>query len=627
MLLGFELRYLSRDPLALVLTLLAPVLLYPLMMGGFAKVSRDDQQTTADAELRVVAEGETATRIQAGAERVTVLSEGELIQKSDDGGVHVIVRNDEAGRPRVLEYRGSAWESREARDRVETVLTAWQDEARATHWADIGMPVAPEAVLEVRSHDVAGDAQRQAMRLGQLLPGMLVFLVMSSGLYVALDLFAGEKERGTLETLLTSRVDRGAVLAAKTAVVCLATLASVGSSLFTLWLTVQSGLVDISALGGVGMGINAAVLLKAGVLLTPLSLVLSAILVVGAAWARDYRQGQALGLPLLLCGIAPAGLAAVPDLQLGAALALVPISGISLALRDALAGELDPALGVLALVAAVGHAALGMALAGRLIGREDVLLGGGSARRDPDRLGREAAIVFLVALILFWFFGQLAQSRDLVWGLAFSQVVILGGTAVGAVFVLNQGLRSLWRLRAPRVADLGLGLLAGIGCTGLGDLVAKAQAPFLPTSSAFTEQFAAAFNVDLPMWAMILVFAVQPAIFEEILFRGTLLGLVRKSLSPWAQALVVGLLFGLIHFSVFRFFPTGVLGVALTAACIRSGSIAVPMLMHFLNNGILVGASHPDLEGLLPVEELPLWWDIAGTALVVGSVALMGRRR
>lgn len=626
-LLGFELRYLARDPLALLLTLLVPVLLYPLMMSGFSQATRSDQETTEAAELVVVAAGETASRLAVVAEeqRLELRAEGSPDDLSGDEGVHLVVESDEQGHPTVLHYRGTSWKSREARSRVEVVLREWQDETRAAAWAAAGMPVAPDEVLVVNVEDRASDGVRQAWRLGQLLPGMFVFLVMSSGLYVALDLFAGEKERGTLETLLTSRVDRRAVLGAKTIVVVLASLASVVSSLAALWLTVASGVVDLEAMGGAGAGLQPGALLRAGLLLVPLSVVLSAVLVVGAAWARDYRQGQALGLPLLMVGVVPAGLAAVPDLSLGPALAMVPISGVALAMRDAMAGELTALNGAVAFGAAVVHAGLALWVAGRLTGREEVLLGGGAVRRDPERKGREAAVVFAVAMLLFWFLGQLAQARALVPGLVFSQVAIIGGVALAAVFVLNQKLVPLWRLHRPRLADLALAVVGGVGCTGLGQAVMELQQPLLPVSSSYAETFAAMLDVDLPLWAVVLVFALQPAIFEEVLFRGTLLGLLRRTGGPWVQALLVGAMFGFFHLSLYRILPTGVLGVVLTLACLRSGSIFVPMIMHFLNNALLMVASSEEV-GLLDGDAgPPLWWMVAGTGLVVGAVALMGR--
>ena len=628
-LLRFELRYLARDPVALLLTLLLPVLLYPLMMSGFSKASRSDRETTESAELVVVAPGAVGERLAAVAEdeRLILRTEGDAAALEGEDAAHVVIELDEQERPAALHYRSTSWKSREARTRVERVLSDWQDEERAAAWAEAGMPVAPDEVLVVDVEDGAGDAVRQALRLGQLLPGMLVFLVMSSGLYVALDLFAGEKERGTLETLLTSRVDRRSVLGAKTIVVILVSLASVASSLLALWLTMASGIVDMEAVGGAATGLQPGALLRAGLLLVPLSVVLSAILVVGAAWARDYRQGQALGLPLLMLGVVPAGVAAVPDLALGPLLALVPISGVALALRDAMAGELSLLHGGLALGGAVVHAGLGLVVAGRLIGREDVLLGGGAVRRDPERRGREAAVVFVVAMLLFWFLGQLAQARDVLWGLVFSQVLIIGGVALAAVFVLNQKLRSLWRLHRPRGRDLLLGLVAGVGCTGMGQLIQDLQAPVLPMSTRFSEQFAEMLDLGIPLWGYVLLVAVQPAIFEEVLFRGTLLGLLRRTGGPWTQALLVGLMFGVFHLSVFRILPTGVLGVVLTLACLRSGSIFVPMLMHFLNNALLVVGSSEEL-GLVDAEAgPPLWWAVLGTLLVAGSLALMGRGR
>ena len=119
-----------------------------------------------------------------------------------------------------------------------------------------------------------------------------------------------------------------------------------------------------------------------------------------------------------------------------------------------------------------------------------------------------------------------------------------------------------------------------------------------------------------------MVFALLPALCEELLFRGTLLGLLRRSAGPIATCLVVGALFGVVHLHLIRMLPTGILGVLLCAAVWRSGSLWVPITIHALHNGFLVLASAKGWFG-----DPPLLVLVGMSAVSIAAVALVGRRR
>jgi sodium transport system permease protein len=99
---------------------------------------------------------------------------------------------------------------------------------------------------------------------------------------------------------------------------------------------------------------------------------------------------------------------------------------------------------------------------------------------------------------------------------------------------------------------------------------------------------------------------------EEMVFRGVLLGGTR-SLATWRILLLNGVVFGAFHLSidtVVRFLPTAWLGIVITWAVLRTGSIWVGVLMHFLNNGaIVLLASVPALRRVIgsPDAAPPLW--------------------
>lgn len=147
------------------------------------------------------------------------------------------------------------------------------------------------------------------------------------------------------------------------------------------------------------------------------------------------------------------------------------------------------------------------------------------------------------------------------------------------------------------------------------------QTPLLPTSAEVLSQVAAAFDLDISLPAMIVVFALQPAVCEELLFRGALLGLFRTSPAPIPRALLVGALFGLLHMLLFRIFPIGALGVAFGLIALRMGSVVPAMLAHALNNGLLIAGSELGWFS----EDPPLAYQIVAVPLLCLSIFGMGR--
>src|SRR6185295_20360626 len=93
---------------------------------------------------------------------------------------------------------------------------------------------------------------------------------------------------------------------------------------------------------------------------------------------------------------------------------------------------------------------------------------------------------------------------------------------------------------------------------------------------------------SLPVWQMYLLMAILPAICEELAFRGLLLYGIRNRFHPVVRCLLVGIIFGVFHYTLFRIAPTALLGVILTAIAVMTGSILPGLLFHAANNGLAI---------------------------------------
>jgi sodium transport system permease protein len=313
--------------------------------------------------------------------------------------------------------------------------------------------------------------------------------------------------------------------------------------------------------------------------------------------------------------------AAFPAIQAGYALALVPVTNLALAMREALVGHYPPGILAVTFAATGVHVGLALALGVRLLSSESVLFGaaGAADRRARGRFGPDVLWIFGIALLLLWFLGQRVQAMDLCWGMVFTQVVLVAGLAVGALVWLGLPVGEGLSLRRPRGVDLCLAVVAGLCAPGLSALIAVAQAPLLPVSQRTLEALEQAMTLDAPLPVVVVVFALLPALCEETLFRGTLLSLARRSWGPVVACLAVGALFGLVHLQVMRIAPTGVLGVLLCVAVLRGRSLWLPVLVHGLHNALLVAVAGQAWARNPPVAIL-----VAMAAVAVGAVAGMG---
>ncbi len=194
---------------------------------------------------------------------------------------------------------------------------------------------------------------------------------------------------------------------------------------------------------------------------------------------------------------------------------------------------------------------------------------------------------------------------------------------------------AVFSLRRPSARHVGGSVLMIAGCLPVAWFIAWVQSFAFPTPPALVEGLEALVTAETRgrfVW-LLLVLGVTPAICEEALFRGVLLGSTR-TLAPWRMILLNGLVFGVFHLSLdtfLRFLPTAWLGIVIAWTVWRTGSIFIGVLMHFLNNGIIVLlASTPGVRGLAgdPGAAPPLWLAPTALALIwVGARVLSRPRR
>jgi sodium transport system permease protein len=243
------------------------------------------------------------------------------------------------------------------------------------------------------------------------------------------------------------------------------------------------------------------------------------------------------------------------------------------------------------------------------------------------------AVLFIAfAAVLFFWGGIPLQIVFRERGLLAAEWLLLFVPAVAFVALGGFDPVRTLSLRRPTALQTAASVLVIFGAVPLVWMIGWLQTFVLPVPWELLEgleQLVTAETFPRLLWLLLLL-AVTPAVCEEVVFRGVLLGGTR-GLDPWRIIVLNGVVFGAFHLSfetVIRFLPTAVLGMVIAWTVWRTGSIWVGALMHFLNNGtIVVLASTPAFQELFadPEAPPPLWLVPVGVVIFATGVRLLRR--
>ena len=467
--------------------------------------------------------------------------------------------------------------------------------------------------------------------------------------YPAIDLAAGEKERGTLETLLTAPVPPRQIVVGKFLAVALIGVVAAALNLASMLLTFQTGLFQLGGSLDIDFALPWSSVLIIFATLIPLAVLFGSLFLGIALRSRSFKEAQTALTPVYLLVMVPALLPVFPGIGFTVALAAVPVAGLGIFFRELMTGSPAMAPSMVAVATTGLWAWAALAFASASFGREEVLFGAGDAQVESggglrERLHRllgpvsatpsaAQAIGFIAAVaVLFFYVGFPLQAGLGERGLFLSEWLLLLLPAFLFVRVSGFELRETFSFRRPEGPQVAGALLLIAGAMPLGWFLAWAQGFVLPVPWDMLEgleDLITAESTSRLVWLLALL-ALTPAICEEAVFRGVLLAGIRGRASAARVAAFNGLVFGAFHISfesAFRFLPTAWLGFILAWAVLSTRSIWVGVLMHFVNNGsIVVMASIPALRAWLEDGgEAPPWVLLAPALLAAAmGVRLLG---
>lgn len=494
--------------------------------------------------------------------------------------------------------------------------------------------------------------------LATMIPLVLVLMTMAGAVYPAIDLTAGERERGTMEALVVSPTPSYFLLLAKYSAVVTVSLLTALANLLAMTITLWA-----SGMGRVIFGqatLSVAMVGQVLALLILFTTFFSALLLAITSFARSFKEAQAYLIPVMLLALTPGVLSLLPGIRFTNLMATIPLVNIVLLARQLLTDSVEWNTALVAVICTGIYAATALAVASRLFGSDASMQGSQGSWRDllrrpastsdyptPDQMAMTMAVLFPMYFVASSVLPGTseAMSTRLAIAALVSFTLILGLPVIVSwfrrlnfqtTFRLYKGTEQQWMMWLPAVVTLGLSTwtIAHEVFFYSQKLIGTIDAKQLGDVAKFANQLR-----ELPLVFVLFVFAITPAVCEEFFFRGFVLGSLNR-LSTVMAVVVSSILFGLMHvltsnvLMIERFLPTALIGVLLAVIALRTGSIWPGMIFHAIHNGLQFTLNHFRDELAkwdYMVEEgahLPATWLIAGVgATAVGlSLLMLGQK-
>jgi sodium transport system permease protein len=551
------------------------------------------------------------------------------------------------GRP-ALQVRGRPDDdhSRLALRRLTPLLETWKAEMKQVRLARCGLPPQFDDPFDVREPQ---NAATSAPALGvvdmviRIFPFMLVMWSLAGALYPAVDLCAGEKERGTMETLLITPAGREEIVLGKFLTIW---VFSAGTSLLNL---LSMGITtwhfgSLLPQGSLPLG----ALFWCVVLSLPQAALFSAISLSIGAYARSTKEGQYYLMPLFIISMPLMFLTLAPGVVLNPFYSLVPITGVALLMQRLMtATSLEQVpwlyfLPVLAPIAIYSWLALRWAIVQfhreevlfREAERIDVRLWLRHLLRDKEPLPTTGQAFFCFGLILLlrWLALGLGEQMPLEVHTGIGLLAFVAAPALFMAVLLNTRPRDALALRGPSIREMALAAVLAVlllpPITGLTQAVTWWFPNLLENRHPLVEILRALTSGQElsrgQLASYMCAFALLPAVCEELAFRGYLLSGLRRRFRPRSAVLVSAFLFALYYMNAFLFVPAFFLGVALGLLTLRSKSLLPAVALHFLHNSVLIaGIPLGRLSDVyLPEPWRPLWPWLVGSCLSLALALL-----
>lgn len=468
--------------------------------------------------------------------------------------------------------------------------------------------------------DITNSAKKAGMLLGQVIPFILIIGVLFGSIYPAIDVMAGEKERGTLETLFSLPISNMELVIGKYMAVSASAILTSLLNIISMSCTLGYFMKAESIYNPSMMHINYSVL-GGAVLITVVSVILfaqvvSALAMCVCSFAKTFKEAQNYITPLMLIIMVPAYISMIPNISLSRITATIPVVNISLLIKSVISLRANMKMVSLVLIVNLIFVLISLVLLSKIFNSEDILFGekrnfkliqSRSSIKEGSMPGiSDGFIVYVLAFISLIYVSPILNMKLGIMGNTINQFIMALIPILVAVYI-KADLKKLFSIKKIKIKDIIRAAVTWFVGSLIMSVFVMILLKLFPDQMKVSEQLNEIIKSSGGLFTQIILFALVPAICEETLFRGFVLSAFRdkktfgqKNEKHIVFAIVVsGILFGIMHLDFIRIIPTSILGMVMAYNVYKSKSIFTSVGIHFFNNLLSVLSVNFGVQAML----------------------------
>ena len=630
-----EIKDIFRDTKTIVITLMVPLVLYPLVfLGSMLLMSSMMKESTVKTYKVAI--------ISDNAETVSILR-NELNDSLEKRKYHFEISNIEDTEDKEKLIRDEKYdvilkpESKEdgsikgitvygltsinrsntAISMVDNVL----DDYKRDLVDDKLREIIPEYdklkkdPFKTNKVNFSSKEETTGMLIGYIMPFMMTVSVITGAFAVSIDLSVGEKERGTLETLITLPIKNIEFMLAKFFAIAAFSLFSVSLNILSYGLMgiyiYNSMKLSNMVMGGLKFVEFIPSFLIMLIVIPLFACLVSAISLCVDFTAKSVKEANNLSTVMMLIFMMGGIVADIPNVKLNHWLALIPIANVTLLIKELFMLNIDWSLIMTVVLSTLIYTMVVVIIMTKVFSSEDVLFSDGMrsikiferrANMKEKQIPGVGDIVFMFAIMFLIsnFAGSYFILKSGIVGLAITQASILLVPILYSWY-MKVDFKNVYSIKMPRFNEVIGALIFMVGCyifntiliTWLMDLI-----PSLQANSESMEQLIGSGGF-IPS---VLIIGIMPAFAEEAAFRGFLYGTLKNKKIPIAATMVItAVVFAAYHMNLLQFIYVTIMGLFMSYMIYNSKSIFVTCIFHAVNNSMSVVFSYyPDFASKIP---------------------------
>ena len=377
-----------RDRRAIVAMIVIPMVIFPVIFGGLGFFALKEVKKAQEKILKIglVQAPDSplvdALNSQDGFKMSELPSGTDARDQVENNGLDAVIVFNEAFAEELmgtgagelsLHYR-STGNGGISRNRIMNVIREYQTAVRETRIKDLGYTLDFINPVKVDFKDTATQQEQIGEAIGGFIPYLFIILCFTGAMYPAIDLGAGEKERGTLETLLTSSAPLIQIILGKLMLIVCSGLFAASLSMTSMGLAMMSMGSRIGEIASqIGPMLQPLNILLFFSLLLPLTIFFASFLMTLSFFAKSFKEAQSIISPMMALIFIPLIFGMMPWVKLTYVTAVIPILNISLASKAIFSGNVAWGPVAVVYVSLIALAGIGFVACTKLAAKESIL--------------------------------------------------------------------------------------------------------------------------------------------------------------------------------------------------------------------------------------------------------------